>query len=169
MFLNKVPFLTCSRYNSCFNGGTHIYNVFPGIINICNAGENIWNYVKKSTKIGLILVNFKICFCVKLKYYYQKFILERWLATSIVSTQFEFFQMLSCLLRFWVWNHLFDKRFCRISAIMQSLPEFFFVWQSSDLVMSWHARCLPKWGRKCSLFLPELLPAYACKLFNLRF
>ena len=82
--------------------------------------------MKKSTKIGLILVNFKICFCVKLKYYYQKFILERWLATCIVSTQFEFFQMLSCLLRFWVWNHLFDKRFCRISAIMQPLPEFFF-------------------------------------------
>ena len=32
---------------------------------------------------------------------------------------------------------------------MQSLSEnFLFVWESADLVMSWHAPCLPKWGRK---------------------
>ena len=42
---------------------------------------------------------------------------------------------------------------------MQSLPEFFFVLQSSDLVMSWHARCLPKWGRKCSLFFARTPPS----------
>ena len=35
---------------------------------------------------------------------------------------------------------------------MQSLPEFFFVWESSNLVMSWHALCLPKWGRKHPFF-----------------
>ena len=36
---------------------------------------------------------------------------------------------------------------------MQSFSEkFIFVWESADLVMSWHAPCLPKWRRYHPLF-----------------
>ena len=80
-----------------------------------------------------------------------------------VSTQFEFFQILSCFIRSAVCSHLFDKRFCRISAIMRSFFEkFIFVWESADLVMSWQAPCLPKMKEITPpLFLPDsfsLLP-----------
>ena len=119
MFFNIISILTCNRYDSCFNAVTHIYNVFPGIIKHLPS----WTKYLEVKNIDWPLAS--------------------------VSTQFEFFQILSCFLRSSVWSHLFDKRFCRISAIMQSFSEkFIFVWESADLVMSWHAPYLPKWGRK---------------------
>ena len=112
MFFNIISILTYNRYNSCINAITHIYNVFPGIINTYHPGQ-IFGSKKKNLD---------------------------WLLLASVSTQFEFFQILPCFLRSSVWSHLFDKHFCRISAIVQSFSEkFIFVWESADLVMSWHA------------------------------
>ena len=38
MFFNMISFPTWDRYDSCFNGPTHIYNLFQGIINIYSPG-----------------------------------------------------------------------------------------------------------------------------------
>ena len=89
IFFNIISILTCNRYDSHFNAVTHIYNVFPGIINTYHPGQ-IFGSKKKNLD---------------------------WLLLASVSTQFEFFQILPCFLRSSVWSCLFDKRFCRISAI----------------------------------------------------
>ena len=48
---------------------------------------------------------------------------------------------------------MFDKRYCRISAIMQLFSEkFAYVCESADLLMSWHAPSLSKWGIENTLF-----------------
>ena len=41
MLFNIISILTWNRYDSCFNTVTHIYHVFPGIINTQHPGQNI--------------------------------------------------------------------------------------------------------------------------------
>ena len=41
MLFNIISILTWNRYGSCFNAVTHIYHVFPGIINTYHPGQNI--------------------------------------------------------------------------------------------------------------------------------
>ena len=119
MLFNMISILTCNRYDSCFNAVTHIYNVFPGIIKHLPS----WTKYLEVKNIDWPLAS--------------------------VSTQFEFFQILSCFLRSSVWSHLFDKHFCRILQLCSHfLKKFIFVWESGDLEMSWHAPCLRKWGRE---------------------
>ena len=73
-----------------------------------------------------------------------------WLATSI------------CLHSIWVFSNTFLfpkilslKSFVFFVEFLQLyshlLKKFIFVWESADLVMSWHAPCLPKWGREKTL------------------
>ena len=59
MFFNIISIFTCNRYDSRFNAVTHIYSVFPGIINTYHPGQNISKKVKKSSKIEQYQENLK--------------------------------------------------------------------------------------------------------------